>query len=381
MHLDSNRTDARLKIDIQTDKVRDVIKSMVGPFSILDIQAVFHKVSEDEICRVLTDLKSCGLILLQDGKWQTTLLNGWMQNYESWLQKLHVIWQKDPVLNKLLIPDWDGYQKLVLANPSKVLQQSSILLALESNYLDRILNPIRQFLFSSNELKDTLTNQYLKDLEETSWMKKSEDNQQSLEERKNDGFKSWFGKICEFICGAWLEENSWKVNSLEALGGSFDIEATHPELGIFDIEIKYIGFDTRLTKQQAENNESVGILDIEEAANYSLFRTNEAGIQFCKKSINKVYALSPNESPVEKHKKMVMLVIESVAFGPFGFALEENKISLEAQNYWLNNKFQEFLKDKAPTLSCIPQIDRLVVLKSINFSLEQVQVFEKVSSK
>ena len=186
-----------------------------------------------------------------------------------------------PALREVLFPEtiWHDYQKMVKANNHQSRQLPIVLGAFNRGLLARITMPVHAYLLDGQTLNVNLTKQYKKDLNEK-WILERD---QLAAYKKLRIFK---GKLTEIMVAAWLEDSGWKINNLEALGGSFDIEATSPEHVCYGIEVKYIGIqDYRYNELQhsLRSGEAVsGFFNIYNGYNFILFKIFEAAKQLTK---------------------------------------------------------------------------------------------------
>ena len=197
------------------------------------------------------------------------------------LHEFEAIREKCVVLRKILVPDkvWDDFKQKAKASPDTVGHKYKVLGALQLGILSKITLPIHNYLMDGNNPKEKLKNNYKKELVEN-WIKEETPLKKHKKARGHEG------KINELLCTLWLENQGWKIDSLEALGGDFDIEATSTNNILYSIEVKFIGQEDRkfeeFEKCCISHNAISSTTSIYDGYNYFLFRTYEAARQLSK---------------------------------------------------------------------------------------------------
>jgi hypothetical protein len=132
------------------------------------------------------------------------------------------------------------------------------------------------------------------------------------------------GRLAELLSAAFIEDKGWRIDNLAALGGTFDIEATSPDIKSFSIEVKFIGQEDLRFQELVENmtfNKSVGnSCNIYDGYNYFLFRTYEAAKQLSDSNKNRI----------------ALLIISNLAW-PF--------LSMPIKDEWIKNRPIAFSQD------------------------------------
>lgn len=210
-------------------------------------------------------------------------------------------------LKEIFVPEseWPVFRKMA-PNAYEESDHRSILLgALKYGDLNKITLPVHRYLLDGNKPKSSLRKSYKKELIEK-WMLKETPLQRH---RRVRGFN---GQLAELITSSWLENNGWKIENLEALGGSFDIEAISPQRNISAIEVKYIGVSDwhfELNLKSSQSGEAVaGSWSRHPGYNYLLFRIYEAAKQLEKFSGD----------------RYVFVVISNETWWNFDFSIEDN---------------------------------------------------------
>ena len=238
------------------------------------------------------------------------------------LEQLEIIRSRCAALREILVPDniWPIFKQKAAEPYDQAFHHYILLGALRDGFLARITFPIHRFLLDTNKPKRSLTRQYKKDLAEK-WMLKSTPLERHREAR------IFFGKLTELLMAAWLEEQGWRINTLEALAGVFDIEATSPDKISFAIEVKYIGqLDSdfeEIVGKLSMGTPAGGTVNPYERFNYLMLRVYEAA----------KHLLDSNK------RRLVAVVISQIAWGFF-----ERQIS----DGWLQKRPIPFAPDTSP---------------------------------
>lgn len=221
-----------------------------------------------------------------------------------------------PVLKKILVPDkiWAKFQSISRFSSNSVGHNYKVLSALQLGILSKLTFPIHQYLMDNNETPKDIEKNYRKDLIED-WMEKENSIKRHEKARIHEG------KLNELLCASWLENKGWKIDNLEALGGSFDIEATTANNIPYSIEVKYIGQENgmfeKLEKSRISGDAFAGTFSIYDGYNYFLFKTYHAAKQLSK----------------SKKKRLAIIVFSSLTWG-------FNRMPIE--NDWINSLPLEF---------------------------------------
>lgn len=183
-----------------------------------------------------------------------------------------------PALNKVFIPDdiWNEYQNFCAEPSDEALHAPITYLAYKRKHLARLTGPVHQLLFNENELNPRLAKPYKSDLVER-WMFQNDIDQRF---KKASIFQ---GKLYELVFAHFLTRKRWRVESLEALGGSADVKATSPDGHLFSFEVKHIGTDNVLfelgVKALSEDGVSCGYTPVYSPVDYLIYRVYEAAKQ------------------------------------------------------------------------------------------------------
>jgi hypothetical protein len=154
--------------------------------------------------------------------------------------------------------------------------------------------------------------------------------------------KIFAGKLAELQCAEWLEINqNWHITSLEALGGSTDIEgAPHSDTSNWVIEVKYIGTEDQdfVTLLEAiQGGHAVSSVSPYTACDFLLSRVYEAAVQMEDRS----------------EPKLAILVVSSDTMARFDMQLTNNWINWNSPSFFNNLDFHEHfdrLKSRYPRI-------------------------------
>ena len=208
-------------------------------------------------------------------------------NREELFQKLSLLRNECPALKEILIPvnQWITFEQLSKDPLDGVGHKFKTLGALQLGILNKITLPIHRYLLSNGSVKSSVTKNYKNALTEN-WMSKSTPIERHRAARVHDG------KINELICASFLEDNGWKIDNLEALGGENDIIATDPSGIQYSIEVKYIGTQDEIFYDIEEccitKNATARAIPIYDGYNYFLFRLFEASLQLARSKKKKL---------------------------------------------------------------------------------------------
>lgn len=282
------------------------------------------------------------------------------------LKKLH---NKCPAV-KFLIPDFESWFKDNKEPEGTAFHQSTLVLAFRRGHLDRITSPIHRYCLSN---KNTLTNQYKKDLREA-WFSCADSSE------RHKKLRIWMGRMAELKVAEWIEENGWKIEEMEAWGGKSDIKANSPDNKETLIEVKYIGQEDEDFKHLVAHlagGADTQLLNPYVAFNYVLFRIFEAA-----------YQLRKNMDSANSQKE-VALVISATTWdlmkiqlkwmpddNIYRFFEEEVGQDIDWCNFHCNTiKSQRNIKKYGDDLfdmhNVIKQISRIKVFRETEWLLEQ----------
>lgn len=208
-------------------------------------------------------------------------------NRNELFQKLSELRNECPALKEILIPEhqWSTFEQLSQEPLDEVGHKFKTLGALQLGILNKMTIPIHRYLLSNGSVKSSVTKNYKNALSEN-WMSKCTPIERHRAARVHDG------KINELICASFLEDNDWKIDNLEALGGKSDIEATDPSGIQYSIEVKYIGTQNEvffdIEKCCKTKQATARAIPIYDGYNYFLFRLFEASLQLARSSKKKL---------------------------------------------------------------------------------------------
>ena len=225
-------------------------------------------------------------------------------------------------LNKFFIPDrnWEEFQEKTQGELDKASHQSILLLAYTRGYLHKLTSPIHRYLLDKEGFKKDVGKGYKADLQEK-WLKEA-DKERSKELRRHQGHRGYRGKLAELQCAEWLEAQGWKISSLEALGGVYDIEAVSPEGVVYAIEVKFIGQDDDVFLRTNELDDGNGVCSSSpyKAHDFLLVKIYDAACQFIgKNSTGK--------------RRVTLLVVENMARLHFQQIANDNWISIKSPSF------------------------------------------------
>lgn len=206
------------------------------------------------------------------------------------MQSFEAIRSRCAALREILVPDsiWPVFRQKATEPYDQAFHHYIVLGALRDGFLARITFPIHRFLLDTDKPKRSLTRQYKEDLVEK-WML------ESVPLERHRKARMFVGKLTELLMAAWLEEQGWSIDALEALGGTFDIEATSPDKISCAIEVKYIGqcdadFED-IVRKFSLGSPAGGTFEPYEPFNYLLFRIYEAAKQLLNSNTRRLVAI------------------------------------------------------------------------------------------
>jgi hypothetical protein len=196
-------------------------------------------------------------------------------------------------LKKILIPDqiWPEYERWCSCDPDEALHRPIAYLAFEAGYLPTLTEPIHQFCLRDGIPHPLLTKQYRSDLVEH-WMC-------AVDYKERFRLARIFqGRLWELVFAFWLQQDGWKVNTLEALGGAADVVATCLSGNSFAFEVKYIGkakamFDLEVNALRGER--CIGHFSPYESVDILLSRVYKASKQLAVDGAGKIVAVILDE--------------------------------------------------------------------------------------
>lgn len=256
-----------------------------------------------------------------------------------------------PALKEIFVPEseWPKFRKMSPSAFDESGHRSILLGALRWGDLKKITLPVHAYLLDGEKPKDSLTKQYKQDFVEK-WM--SEKTPLERHER----VRAFNGKLAELISSSWIESKGWQINNLEALNGSFDIEAISPQGSNSAIEVKYIGeedWQFELNLKSEQSGEAVAkVFNDYNGYNYILFRTYEAAKQLENFSGD----------------RYVFIVISSLTWGNSSMAIECDWIR-HPLHFFEFSKWKDNVSDCfAKSINKYPNIE-----KKINKVLNQIK--------
>ncbi len=267
-----------------------------------------------------------------------------------------------PVLNQIFVPDkiWKDFRKKYSAQPDMARHQSILLTAFSNGVLNKITTPIHHFLFDGSDPKINLDKQYKKDLVEK-WMFE----QEVIERHKKA--RIFQGKLTELICATWIDAQGWKIDTLEALGGHFDIDAISPDNVPCAIEVKFVGQEDVSFGNVVQSIESgkplAGCCNIYDGYNFFLFKAYEAAKQLLSNTIK---------------RSLAFVIISNMAFdldtsiSVIGLDRRPFRLIEDASEKWqsflnlkkMENRFKNIDRDLDDTIG---RINELWIIKQGNY--------------
>lgn len=241
-------------------------------------------------------------------------------DWEHLLEGLRALRNRCSALEQILIPDWEAFEQADRKlEGNRATHRSMLLLALERGHISRITFPIHLYLMESEQPKKELTKQYRKDLQERWFMEDDE-----LKRHKKS--RTYLGRLVELQCAQWIEEQNWRVQNLEALGGTFDIEAFSPRGDAWAIEVKYIGQEDWDFVDISESVDRNGVgkgraVSLYAPSDWVLFKIYEAANQLA-------------DFP---QARLAVLVISDLTWHHFQIPLKENWMHWESPRFFNND--------------------------------------------
>lgn len=192
--------------------------------------------------------------------------------YQSFEQVRH----QCAVLRDILVPDsiLDQHRSFYESGGDEALHCSQLVLAIQRGLLGSLTLPLHRLMLDDQTIRSDVANQYLSDFAEK-WLFGS-----NRHERYKRGriFRSRWIELC---FATWLLDNGWKLEGLEAYGGSFDVEASESESSRAAFEVKYLAEEKRSFEMGVEaamspDGVAAGSLPVYSPIDYLLFRLFEA---------------------------------------------------------------------------------------------------------
>ncbi len=258
-------------------------------------------------------------------------VNGINNSWRNILNQFESIRKNCPALKEILVPEseWPKFRKMAPSAFEESGHRSILLGALKYGYLGKLTLPIHAHLLDGEKPKDSLIKQYKQDLIEK-WML------QKTPLKRHQVVRIFNGKLAELISSSWIESHGWNIVNLEALGGSFDIEAISPHGKSCAIEVKYIGeedwkFEEDLKSLMSSKAVGGGFNDYN-GYNYILFRAYEAAKQLSN----------------FKGDRYVFIVISNLAWDFLDMAIEDNWLQQYPSKFTdlASPKWKDFLTKK-----------------------------------
>lgn len=248
-------------------------------------------------------------------------------DFDEPLVTLDEIRQKCSVLREILIPAaiWEQFKRFEQSPRNAARHASIIVMALLDGNLKKITSPCHRYLLVGDHPKKELSKQYRNDLQEQ-WMFETDEVERH---RKS---KSFQGRIVELQIAEWLENQSWQITSLEALGSSADIEGIRPLSYEAIVEVKSIGQRDEEFEEMVKSQASLpagGIGPIHLSCNYLIFRTYETAVKLGK--FNK--------------RRIAMVVVDNLAWSFFQIPLRHGLINWHKPQFFdVGDEWNSFLQ-------------------------------------
>jgi hypothetical protein len=294
-------------------------------------------------------------------------------NKQFSLQEFAVIRNECPALREVLIPDheWLAFQQKAKELPDGAGHTFKVIGALQLGILGKITSPIHKYLFEGGHLKESFIKSGYRNALIEHWLNEPTPMERHQKARGHEG------KINELLCASWLDNQGWSVFNLEALGGSFDIEATSPSKVAYSIEVKYIGQEDnkfQIFMQSCLTGEAVAAtFSVYDGFNYFLFKIYEAAYQLQKQNNN------------DKH--LVFIIFSHDAWKFNSMHVNDNWIERYPIEFCKNasDNWRDFLAKKkkekryqqieSTLVSCIKKIDEIWIIQQqsdLEYSLEKL---------
>ncbi len=195
--------------------------------------------------------------------------------YQSFEQVRHQF----AALRDILVPDsiLDQHRSFDESDKDEALHRSVPVLAVKRGTLGSLTLPLHRLMLDDQTIHSDVVNQYRSDLAEK-WLFAS--NYHKRYELHRIFRRRWI----ELCFAAWLLDNGWKLEGLEAYGGSFDVEASESESSRAAFEIKYLAeqelsFEIGVAAAVSPERVAVDPLPVYSPIDYLLFRLFEAAKQ------------------------------------------------------------------------------------------------------
>lgn len=210
--------------------------------------------------------------------------------YQSFEQVRH----QCAALRDILVPDsiLDQYRSFDESDEDEVLHRSVPVLAIKRGTLGSLTLPLHRLMLDDQAIRSDVVNQYRSDLAEK-WLP-ADDYHKRYELHRI--FRSRWIELC---FATWLFDNGWKLEGLEAYGGSFDVEASKSESSRAAFEVKYLAeqellFEIGVKAIGSPDGVAASYLSVYSPIDYLLFRLFEAAKQL-EQSPNRKIAVAITE--------------------------------------------------------------------------------------
>lgn len=222
-----------------------------------------------------------------------------------------------PALQEVFVPEdiWPRFEARHHCPPDSSLHRSILFLAAQRGCLARLTSPVHHFLLRGNEIRENVSPQYRRDLQER-WVLEPDPAERHRQAR------TFCGRLAELLLAHWLECQGWAVKGLEALGAASDIEAASPnEHASTSFEVKFIGLhdaDYEMLLRAVCGKPKGRSASPYDLANYLLYRALEAARQLGQVA----------------NRRIVVLVIEELSWENFNIQLREGWIDWQAPRFY-----------------------------------------------
>lgn len=177
---------------------------------------------------------------------------------------------------KLTIPDSLLEKHFEFSNspPDDAYHCSVPLLAYCQGHLPAFTELLHRYLLDGDQPRADLTSQYKNDLRER-WFLESDPTSRYRSARL------YQSRLAELSFVRWLERHAWKINTLEAYGGRYDVSAVAPTGQEVDFEVKFLAQREILFELNRSSSQfpTSGWLGMYSPIDYLLFRIYEAARQ------------------------------------------------------------------------------------------------------
>lgn len=291
-------------------------------------------------------------------------VTGTGNSWKSVLNQFENVRKNCPALREIFVPEsvWPQFSEVALNFHNNATEHQYIFLcAFKAGFLRKITLPVHAYLLDGEKPKKSLKKQYKQDLIEKWILKK-------IPTERHIGARGFHGKLAELISSSWIESQGWKIINLEALGGSFDIEAISPQGKCCAIEVKYIGEQNHQYEQSLESLKSgravYGGINHYDRYNYILLRIYEATKQLSS----------------FKGDRYVFIVISNLIWHVIDIAIQDNWLQQYPSKFFNLLPLEwKSLRKKYPNIDTeigeiLNQIKELWIIKddSLKYSLRKI---------